>query len=95
MTEYNVGDLKGRSVIDRSGKSLGVVEDISVDPTEWRVLGVVVSVDKDTAEDLNLERTGFGGSKLSLKPERVATFGENVILNVDANDIAALLRSPP
>ncbi len=93
MTDYAVNDLRGRNVIDRSGTQIGTVDDVSIDPANWTVRGLVVNVKRDVADDLHLETRALGKTRLDVRPERVQTFGENVILNVDTQDIAASLRS--
>jgi sporulation protein YlmC with PRC-barrel domain len=93
MVEYTLDDIKGRHVIDNGGTDLGEVQDISVDPDTWEVRSFLVGVRREIADDLHLERPGLGGSaRLSISKERVQSFGENVLLNVNRDDIARIIR---
>lgn len=103
MDEIHLEDIRGRRVIGAHGTTLGTIEDAAIDPRTWRVSGFVVSLKREVAERLNLaeggERKGFfdlggnhAGPRVQIGAERVATFGENVILNVDAEQIASTLR---
>ncbi|MEA3201601.1 MAG: hypothetical protein QOE90_3029 [Thermoplasmata archaeon] len=101
--EIHLDDIKGRRVIGRMGTTLGTIEDAAIDPRTWRVSGFVVSLRRDVADRLNMAepRHGLfdahGGPRIQIGAERVATFGENVILNVDTDQIVSTLQAsmPP
>ncbi len=100
MDEIHLADIKGRRVIGNHGTTLGTIEDAAIDPRTWRVSGFVVSLRRDVAERFDVEprhhRGGLfeqGGPRIQIGAERVQTFGENVILNVDADQIASTLRA--
>lgn len=89
----DTADIRGRNVIDNRGKTIGTVEDVSIDPTSWRVRGLVVQVERDVAQDVNLDRPMLtGGPRVEIGTERINALGENIILNLDTDDIASLLR---
>lgn len=90
--EITTDRIRGRNVIDNRGSNLGTVDDIAFDTSTWRIRGLVVNVSKDVADDLHLDRGTFSNAKLELAPERVQAFGENVILNVDTDQLAGMLR---
>lgn len=92
MREFTGNDLKGRHVIDSHGRDLGTVEDVAIDPDMWRIRGVVVGVNKEVADDLRLESKGFQHAKLELSPDRIQAVGEHVLLNLDADELAGILR---
>lgn len=99
MDEIHLGDIKGRRVIGNHGTTLGTIEDAAVDPRTWRISGFVVSLRRDIADRFDVERRRKGGlfeqggPRVQIGAERVQTFGENVILNVDAEQIATSLRA--
>jgi sporulation protein YlmC with PRC-barrel domain len=102
MDEIHLGDIKGRRVIGNHGTTLGTIEDAAIDPRTWKVAGFVVNLDREFADRYQVgeERRGRlfdmhvgGGPRVQIGAERVQTFGENVILNVDADQIAQTLRT--
>lgn len=92
MREFTLEDLKGRSVIDTTGTTLGKVSDVLVDPSTWEVRSLLVTLTKDAADDLRIEKPVFRDAHLAISRERVAAVGESVLLNVGRDDIAARLR---
>lgn len=99
--EIHLEDIRGRRVIGSHGTTLGTIEDAAIDPRTWKVSGFVVNLDRELAERYQLpgaQKRGFletrpQGHQVILGAERVQTFGENVILNVDADQIASQLRA--
>lgn len=90
--EYTLDQIRGRPVIDTRGNTLGDVQDVTFDPTNWEVRNVLVNLRKEIADDLRIDKPTFGNARLSVSRERVQTLGENVILNVNTDDIAMMLR---
>lgn len=88
----SVDDLKGRSVIDDRGVTIGEVKDVAFDPLGWRVTGLLVDVRKEVADDLHLDRSLLGGTTLEFGTERIRSVGDNVLLNLDTDDMAGALR---
>jgi sporulation protein YlmC with PRC-barrel domain len=98
--EIHLADIKGRRVIGNHGTTLGTIEDAAIDPKTWRVSGFVVALKRDVTDRLDVaprHRGGGlfeqGGPRIQIGADRVQTFGENVILNVDAEQIASTLRA--
>lgn len=89
--ELSIDELKGRHVIDRMGNEVGSVSDIAIDPDAWRVSGVILSVRKDVADRLHLDRPLMGDAQLDISPDRIQNVGDNVMLNVDLDAIAGRL----
>lgn len=92
MVEYSTHDVKGRSVIDTRGKSVGRVDDVLFDPDQWEVQSLLVDLDDEVAKDLNIKKGLFKPGQLAISRHRVESVGENILLNVDTHDIADLLR---
>lgn len=90
--EVTTGALKGRTVIDNQGATLGDVDDISIDPQNWRVTGLVVNLRREVADDLNLRKGWTGGARVQFGAERVQSIGDNVLLNLNTDEIAGILR---
>lgn len=93
MDEIDSASLRGRQVIDNKGKNIGSVNDIAIDPSSWRVRGLIVDIEREVAENLHMDKPIFSGKpRLEIGTERVEALGDNVILNVDTDQIAGLLR---
>lgn len=93
MDHIDGSNLRGRKVIDNRGTTIGEVVDVAIDARQWRVDGLVVEVERDVADDVNLHKPLMGkGPRLTVSTERIDALGDTVILNIDTNDIAALLR---
>jgi len=93
MSEYTLDDIRGRNVIDTRGTTLGEVEDVLFDSNNWQVSGFLVNLRREVADDLHLDKPAFGNARLTISKERVQAMGENVILNVNTDDIATILRT--
>lgn len=90
--DMSVENLRGRHVIDRSGTTLGAIDDLAIDSSNWRVTGLVVTVDREVADRMHLKRPFMGEARVQVGTERIEALGENVLLNVGVNDLAALLQ---
>lgn len=91
----SAGQLKGRTVIDSRGTAIGEVEDVAIDPSGWRVSGIMVNVRKEVADSLRLDRRMFGGTHLQVATERIESVGDAVLLNVDTAEMASRLYQGP
>src|SRR5439155_26321526 len=95
---FNIQSVKGRKVIDSLGNDVGTIEDIVIEPGTWKVSGFLVSLRRDLADKLHVERRGMlANPRIEIGSERVHTVGDNVILNIATEDIADALRerAPP
>lgn len=93
MDDFNTSELNGRAVIDNRGTTLGQVADVAIDTSGWRVRGLLVDLEREVADDLHIGKSVFGGKpRLEIGTERIEALGENVILNIDADQIAGYLR---
>lgn len=90
--ELEASNLKGRNVLDSGGNLIGTVEDILFDPGTWTVEGILVGLKREAADDLNVRRSLGRDARLTLTRQRVGTIGDAVILNVNRDDLAGLLR---
>lgn len=92
MADYTSEQLKGKHVIDSDGRDIGKVDDIAIDPDQWRVRGLLVDLDREVADDLRVGGGRFSHRHLEVSPERIHAFGDNVILNLNTDELAAILR---
>lgn len=93
LRNFSINEVKGRTVIDSNGDNVGTIEDVVVDPEDWKVSGFVVSLRREVADLLRMERRGFMDTpRIEIGAERIRTVGENVILNIERDTIAQALR---
>lgn len=90
--EIEASKLRGRNVLDARGNLIGKVDDVTFDPATWTVESLVVDLDREAADDLNVKRRMGRDVTLAVTRQRVATVGDAVLLNVNRDDLATLLR---
>lgn len=90
--QVNIGQLKGRHVIDSRGVDLGEVRDVAIDPAGWRVTGIVVDVRREVAESLRLERPFLGSPTLEISTSHVQSLGDTVLLSMSTDEMVGAIR---
>jgi sporulation protein YlmC with PRC-barrel domain len=84
------GELKGRSVIDGTGRVVGVVDGLMIDSESWRVEAVRVRLRRDAAEQLGATTRFFQSATLEIPIALVHAAGDAVILNVPTTALREL-----
>ncbi len=74
---------EAREVYTDDGKLLGALDGIMVDSTAWTVSHLVISVNKEIAEDLNFKKSMFGAELVNLPISFVKNVGDVVQLNAN------------
>jgi sporulation protein YlmC with PRC-barrel domain len=85
-------DLKGRAVIDGTGRVVGHIDGVLVDGESWRVEAFRVRLRRDAAEEIGAERRLLQAATVEVPVTLVHAAGDAVILNVA---IAALRELAP
>jgi sporulation protein YlmC with PRC-barrel domain len=75
-------ELKGRAVIDGTGKVVGDIDALLIDGQSWRVEGFRVKLRRDAAEQIGAEHRRFQSATLDVPVDLVHAAGDAVILNV-------------
>lgn len=75
-------DLRGRAVLDGSGRVVGDVEGLLIDNATWRVEGLRVKLRRDAADQVGAGHSIFHAASLEIPVELVHAAGDAVILNV-------------
>jgi sporulation protein YlmC with PRC-barrel domain len=75
-------DLKGRAVIDGTGRVVGNIDGVLVDGQSWRVEAFRVRLRRDAAEQIGAERRLLQAAVIEVPISLVHAAGDAVILNV-------------
>jgi sporulation protein YlmC with PRC-barrel domain len=83
-------DLKGRAVIDGSGRVVGAVDGVLVDSQSWRVEAFRVRLRRDAAEQIGADHGMFQAATVEIPVTLVHAAGDAVILNVPTTALREL-----
>jgi sporulation protein YlmC with PRC-barrel domain len=83
-------DLKGRAVIDHTGRVVGEVDGLLIDGQSWRVEAFRVKLRRDAAEQIGAEHRRFQSASLEIPVSLVHAAGDAVILNVPTTALREL-----
>lgn len=86
-------EVKGRTVIDASGTSIGELEALYLDSDSiasggLRVSGVRVKLHSDVADAIGVTRGTFRAGSLDVPAEALRALGDAVLLNVTVGTLA-------
>jgi len=84
------GDLKGRAVIDGTGRVIGEIDGMLVDGQSWRVEAFRVRLRRDAADQIGADRRMFQAATLEIPVDLVHAAGDAVILNVPTTALREL-----
>jgi sporulation protein YlmC with PRC-barrel domain len=88
-------EVKGRTVLDASGRSVGVVDALFLDPDSvaagLRVSAVRIKLHSEVADAIGVSRGTFHAGVIDVPAAAVQALGDAVILGVD---IASLVHHP-
>jgi sporulation protein YlmC with PRC-barrel domain len=83
-------DLRGRAVIDGTGRVIGAVEGLLVDGQSWRVEAFRVRLRRDAAARIGAEHGVFRPASLEIPIDLVHAAGDAIILNVPTSALKEL-----
>jgi sporulation protein YlmC with PRC-barrel domain len=83
-------DLKGRAVIDGTGRVIGAVDGLLIDGASWRVEAFRVRLRRDAAEQLGTPSRLFQSATVEIPIALVHAAGDAVILNVPTTALREL-----
>jgi sporulation protein YlmC with PRC-barrel domain len=84
-------DLKGRAVIDGTGRVVGTLDGLMVDSQSWRVEAFRVRLRRDAAEQIGAEHRVFQSAIIDVPVSLVHAAGDAVILNVPTTALRELM----
>ena len=83
-------DLKGRAVIDGSGRVIGVIDGLLIDSQSWRVEAFHVKLRREVADQIEAEHRVFHAAGVEIPIDIVHAAGDAVILNVPTSALREL-----
>jgi sporulation protein YlmC with PRC-barrel domain len=86
----NQTKLKGKKVMGAKGYIVGEVEALDLKPSNWQVTGLQVSLTRDAAAELGLNKTFLRKAVIAIPTKIVSSVGNMIILNKEIQDLKAL-----
>jgi sporulation protein YlmC with PRC-barrel domain len=83
--------VRGRTVIDATGRALGEVDELYVDGDTLEIEGLRIKLRPDIADDLGVPRRTFHPGMIDVPTQHIQALGDTVVLRVDVR----LLWQPP
>jgi sporulation protein YlmC with PRC-barrel domain len=84
--------LKGKKVMGAKGQTVGEVEALEVEPVNWQVTGLQVSLTKDSATELGFNKTFLNKTIVTIPTKIVSSVGNMIVLNEGIQDLKALVK---
>ena len=84
--------VRGRSVIDSTGRTVGEVDSLIVETDTWTVEAVRIKLHRDVSKELGLPREVFRAARLDVPTREVSAFADTVLLAIP---IGALRTADP
>lgn len=90
-------NLRGRSVVDSSGKVVGEVEDVVIDTETWQVAALRLRLKRDMAASLGVKAGAFRTAILDVPSDAVQSTQDMVILRHNLRDLlpSGPAQAPP
>jgi len=89
----NPTDLRGKRVIGVKGYTVGEIEGLDLESSNWQITGLQVSVTKDAATELGFNKPYLRKVIIAIPTEIVSSVGNMIILNESISDLKTLLKS--
>lgn len=85
--------VRGRTVISADGQAIGAIKALFVNPTDWRVESIGVSLHRDIADRLGASRSMFRHGSIEIPVALIQSIGDAVILGVRVDELREARRS--
>lgn len=87
MSGQDLEQLNGKNVLSQDGMDVGDISSFTIDPESWKVVSLVVKVDRDALETLKLRRPLLGSQRILIPVEEVSGVGKSVVLKSKIEDL--------
>ena len=86
--------LSGRSVIDSTGRAIGEIVGLLVDPETWRVEALRVRLNKDVSDEIDAPHGTFRAARLDVPTQFVHNISDTVMLSGPIGALRTLEEQP-
>jgi sporulation protein YlmC with PRC-barrel domain len=86
--------LSGRSVIDSSGRSVGEVVGLLIDPETWRIEALRVKLHKDVTEEIGASHGTFRAARLDVPTAFIHNVSDAIVLSGPIGTLRTLEQQP-
>ncbi len=84
-------ELKGIVVVGAHGRVVGEIDDVEIDPSAWRVTGIVVKVDAEAVVQLGLKKPFWSKARVTIPIDHVSGVTDVLVVDVPLERLGALL----
>jgi sporulation protein YlmC with PRC-barrel domain len=92
---YHVSTFMKMQVVGTGGKVLGQVLDIQLEPSQWKMPSLAVSVTREVMDHMKMKKPFMGKGQLTLSMVHVNSIKDFIMLNTDHEGLARLIESSP
>ena len=82
--------LKGKKVIGAKGYTVGIVEGVDVEPSNWQITGLQVGLTDDAAKDLGFKRPFLSKVVIIIPTNVVSLIGNFINIDESVEDLESL-----
>lgn len=87
MNETMVNSLIGMKIFGQHGREIGVIADISVDLESWQLQTLEVKLNRQTLDDLKLNRPWFGSQTVHVPVSEISGATDNLVLKTPLEEM--------
>lgn len=93
MSKSKVTTLIGMKIIGQHGRDIGVVADMTADVETWQLQTLEVELNRETLEELKLERPWFGTHTVHVPVGEISGATDNLVLKGPLEEMEFSKRS--
>lgn len=86
-----LSDLTRMKVISADGEEVGEVQDIQLDVSEWKVIGLVIKPVKRLAKEFDL-KSAFKIAPISLETKLIKSVKDVIVLSASSGGLRRILK---
>ncbi len=81
------GELRQRAVVDATGRVIGDIDEVAIEPTSWRVKTLRVKLRRAAGAAIGAEQSIFRAGHIEVPTAMIQSVGDAVVLRVDAREL--------
>ena len=86
--------LRGRTVISADGNAIGILVELFISSSDWRVESIRIELKKDIADRIGASRTLLHRGTIELPVSFIQSVGDAVVLSIEVAKLREAHRSP-